>query len=115
MGKINLEALPLLEAPSVVRLVHLQKLLCGLTVDCSSSSKASLLKIFFGQEIEKIRMEPCDGSFVAHAPVECGIWPTSVAPVGPRARVCCDVKTQQTAISWPLRPTASCIRPIAPK
>jgi len=32
-------------------------------------------------------MEPCEGYFVAEAPAECGVWPTSAAQVGPSARV----------------------------
>jgi hypothetical protein len=37
------------------------------------------------------RMEQCEGSFVADAPVERRIRPTSSAQVGPSAGVSCDL------------------------
>ena len=103
LDKLIAETLPLLEAPPVVCLVHLQKLLCGVTVDCSSSLNNLPLKVLFRQETRNIPMVPCVWSFVADAPAECGGWPTSAAQVLPSARVCCDLKTQQIITSWPIR------------
>jgi hypothetical protein len=80
--KLIPEELPLLEAPPVVRLVHLYKLLCGGTFDRSSSSNVLPLRVCLRQKTGKTRIEPCEGSFVADAPAECGVGPTSAAQVG---------------------------------
>ena len=61
LDKFITEALSLLEAPPVVRLVHLYKLLCGVTFDRSSYSNALLLRVCLRQEIGKTRMEQCEG------------------------------------------------------
>jgi len=65
------------------------------------------LRVLFRQETVKTRMEQCEGSFVADAPVECGGQQTSAAQVLPSAVVCCYLKTQQIITSWPIRKTAS--------
>jgi hypothetical protein len=80
-----------LEAPPVVRLVHLYKLLCGVTFDRSSSSNALPLRVCLRQETVKTSIVPCEGIFVADTPVECGVRPTSAAQVGPSAGVGCDL------------------------
>jgi len=85
------EALPLPEAPPAVRLVHLYKLLCGGTFDRSSSSKALPLTVCLRQETVKTGMEQCEGNFVADAPAECAVRPTSAVQVGPSAGVRCDL------------------------
>ena len=54
LDKLIAETLPLLEAPPVVCLVHLQKLLCGVTFDCSSSSNASPLIVLLRQGVKKL-------------------------------------------------------------
>ena len=76
MDKLIPEALPLLEAPLVVRLVHLYKLLCGVTFDRSLSSQALALRMCLRQETGKTRMEECEKSFVADALVEYGVRTT---------------------------------------
>ena len=115
LDKLIPEALPLPEAPPAVRLVHLYKLLCGGTFDRSSPSNALPLTVCLRQETVKTGIEQCEGSFVADAPAECAVWPTSAVQVGPSAEVRCDLKTQQTAISWSLQRTASRRRLTAPK
>jgi len=41
-------------------------------------------------------MEQCEGSFVADAPAECAVRPTSAAQVGPSAEVRCDLPRNRT-------------------
>ena len=91
MDKLIAEILPLLEAPTAVRSVHLYKLLCGVTFDRSSSSNDLPLSAFLGQETGKTRMEQCEGSFGAEPPAECGVRPTSAAQVWSSAGVRCDL------------------------
>ena len=67
------------------------KLLCGGTFDRSSSSNALPLTVFLIQETVKTRMQQCEGSFVADAPAECAVRPTSAVQVGPSAGVRCDL------------------------
>jgi hypothetical protein len=90
--KLNPEALPLLESPTIVRLVHLYKLLCGVTFGSSSSSNALPLRVCLRQETVKIRMQQCEGSFVTDAPAECAVRPTSTTQVGPSARLRNDLR-----------------------
>jgi hypothetical protein len=85
------EALPSLEAPLVVCLVHLYKLLCGITFDRSSYSIALPLRLSLRQEKVKTGMEKTERIFVADAPVERGVRPTSSKPVRPSAGVRCDL------------------------
>ena len=91
MDKLISVALPLLGARPAVRLVHLYKLLCGGTFDRSSSSNALPLTLCLRQETVKTGMQQCEGSFVADAPAECAVRPTSSAQVGPSAVVRCDL------------------------
>jgi len=56
LDKLIPEALPLLEAPPAVRLVHLYKLLCGGTFGHSSSSNALPLTVCLRQETVKTGM-----------------------------------------------------------
>jgi hypothetical protein len=90
LDKLIPATLPLLEAPPLVRLVHLYKLLCGVTFD-RSSSNALLLRVCLRQETVKTRIQPCEGSFVADAPAECGGRPKPTAQFGPSAGVRCDL------------------------
>jgi hypothetical protein len=64
LGKFIAEALPLLEAPPAVRLIHLYKLLCGGTLD-RTSSNALTVRAFVRQETGKTRKQQGDGSLVA--------------------------------------------------
>jgi hypothetical protein len=91
LDKLIPEAIPLLVAPPAVRLVHLHKLLCGGTFDRSSSSNALPLTMCLRQETVKTCMQQCEGSFVADAPAECAVRPTSAVHVGPSAGVRCDL------------------------
>jgi hypothetical protein len=59
--------------------VHLYKLLCGVTFDRSSSSKALPVRVCLRQEIVKIRMQQSERRFVADDLVERGEGPTSSA------------------------------------
>jgi hypothetical protein len=95
--KLIPEALQLLEAPSVVRLVHLYKLLCGVTFDSSSSSNALTLRVFLRQETGKTRIEPCEGCFVTETAVECGLPATSAAKLGPSSGVRCNLPRNRPA------------------
>jgi len=45
----------------------------------------------FKQETVKTSMEQCDRRFVADAPVECGVRPTSAAQIGPSSGLRCDL------------------------
>ena len=87
MDKLIPEALPLLEAPPVVRLVHLYKLLCSVNFDRSSSSKDLPLRAYLRHETGKTRIESCEESFVTDEPAECGVRPTSAAKFGQSAGV----------------------------
>jgi len=69
LDKLIAEALPLLEAPTVVRSVYLYKLLCGVNIDCSWSPNAPPLRACLRQETRKTLKELCEGSFVVYAPV----------------------------------------------
>jgi len=80
------------EAPPAVRLVHLYKLLCGGTFGHSSYSNALPLTECLRQETVKTGMEQCEGSFVADAPAECAVRPTSAAQFGPSAGVRWDLQ-----------------------
>ena len=91
LDKLIPEALPLLEAPPAVRLVHLYKLLCGGTFDRSSSSNALPLTVCLRQETVKTGMQHCEGSFVVDAPAECAVRPTSAVQVELSAVVLCDL------------------------
>jgi hypothetical protein len=84
------EALPLPEAPPAVRSVHLYKLLCGGTLDRSSSNDLPI-RAFLREETGKTSMERCEGSFVTVAPAECGVWSTSAAQVAPSEGVRIDL------------------------
>jgi hypothetical protein len=90
LDKLIAEALPLLEAPPAVRLVHLCKLLCGGILD-RSYSNALPIRAFLRQETGKTSMERFEGSFVADAPPECGVRPISAAQVGPSEAVSIDL------------------------
>ena len=92
MDKLIPDALPLFEAPPVVRLVHLYKLLCAISFDRFSSSNALPLRAFLKQETGKPSMEPCEGSFVADATTECGVQPISPSKFGPSARMRFDLQ-----------------------
>ena len=87
MDKLIPEALPLLEKPPVVRLVHLYKLLRGVTFACSLSSNALTFRVFLGQERVKTPMKTCVEIFETDAPVERGVWSTSAAKLGRSAGV----------------------------
>ena len=91
LDKLIPEALPLPEATPVVRFVHLYKLLCGGTFDRSSSSNALPLTVCLRQETVKTGMQQREGSFVADAPAECAVRPTSAVQVGPSSEVRCDL------------------------
>ena len=82
LDKLIPEALPRLEAPPVVWLVHLYKLLCGVTFDRSSSSNVSPHREFLRQETVKTGTEQCEWSFMADQPSEFGVRPTSAAALG---------------------------------
>jgi len=86
LDKLIPEALPLLEAPPVVRLVHLYKLLCGVNFDRSSSSNALPLRVCLRQETEKKNWHGAV-SFVADTSVDYGVSPTSAENFGPSAVV----------------------------
>jgi len=88
-NKLIAEAFSLLEAPPVVRLIHLQKLPCGVTFDHYSCSNALNLRVFLSQETWKSPHTAVSWSFVADAPVECVVLRTSAANVQPSARVRC--------------------------
>jgi hypothetical protein len=90
LDKLIAEALPLPEAPTAVRSVHLYKLLCGGTLD-RSYSNALPNRAFLRQETGKTSMERCEGGFVPEAPAECGVRPTSATQIGPSAGVRCDL------------------------
>ena len=79
--KLIPEALPLLEATPVVRSVRLYKLLCGVSFGRSSFSNALPLTVSLRQEKGKTRTEHCEGRFVADAPVDYDVCPTSAAQV----------------------------------
>jgi len=81
----------LLEAPPVARSVHLQKLLCGVTFYLSHTFKRFTSQRVLMAGHRKTRIEECEGSFVADATVDFGVWPTSDVRVGPSAQVCCDL------------------------
>jgi hypothetical protein len=47
--------------------------------------------VFLRQETVKTPIEQCEGSVVAEAPVEYGVWPTSAEQDGPSSRMRCDL------------------------
>ena len=115
LDKFIPEALPLLKANPAGRLVHLYKLLCGLTFDRSSSSNALPLRVCLRHETGKTRKERCEGSFVIDAPVERCVRATLSAQVRAMDGCDCDLPQKQTAISRSLRRTALRRHFIAPK
>jgi len=73
LDKLITEVLPLLEAPPAVRLVHLYKLLCGVTFDGSSSTNALPVSACLWQKTGKTIMELCEGRFLGEATVDYGV------------------------------------------
>jgi len=106
LDKLIPEALPLLEAPPVVRSVHLNMLLRGVTFICSSSANALPLSVFLGQGRVKTHMKLCVEIFETDSPVERGVWSNSAAKVGPSAGVRCDLPRSRPHFS---HITANCI------
>jgi len=96
LDKLIPEELPLLEAPPVVRLVHLYNLLCGVTFDRSPTSNVLPLRVCLRQETGTIGIEQSERTFVADAPAEFGVRPTSAAQVRPSAGMCCDLPCNRT-------------------
>jgi hypothetical protein len=82
LDKLIAEALPLPETPLAVRLVNLYKLLCGGTLD-RSSSNALPISAFLRQETGKTSKELCEGRFVYDASAEYCVRPNSAEQVGP--------------------------------
>jgi len=80
LDKLIPEAFPLLVAPPVVCLVHLQKLLCGVILYRSSPSNALPIRVFLGQETGQNRIEPCEGITVVQ--VHISALCTAVTPSG---------------------------------
>ena len=72
--------------------MHLYKLLCAISFDRSSSSNALHIRVFLRKKTVKTRIERCEGSFVADAPVGCVVRPTSATQVGSSAGVRCDLR-----------------------
>jgi len=67
------EALTLQEAPPLFRMVHLYKLLCGVTFDHSLSPNALPLRACLWQKTGKTIMEQCEGSLLCEATVDYGV------------------------------------------
>jgi hypothetical protein len=85
LDKLITEAIPLLEEPPVVCLVHLYKLLCGVTFDRSHIFKCCNSQgVVKAGNSKKNLMDYCVRSFVSDTPVECSVWPRTAANFGPR-------------------------------
>ena len=113
LDKLITDALPLLEAPTAVRSVHLYKLQCGVTFDRSSSSNDLPVSACLWQKTGKTIMEQCEGSFFgwSNCWLRCG--PTSPAERGSLGRS--DLKTRDNAISCQLWRNTSRRHLIVPK